>query len=149
MLTYLQLCDVPAGHAPGVGLRELFTPDAVWEGVGADYGQEFGRHEGREAVLRVLARYLPPSPHFRANVHLLSPGLVEVTGPDTARGSWTMQQFARYDDGSADVRLARLDVGFVLPAGGEPARISSFRTRGMFAHPLAAESTAVGGDRVR
>ncbi|WP_432514756.1 nuclear transport factor 2 family protein [Kineococcus sp. SYSU DK001] len=138
LLAYFQLCDVPAGEPLGLALSDLFTPDAVWEGVGDAYDAKFGRHEGRDAVLAVLARYLPPQPHFRANVHLLSPGIVDPVEDGTARGSWTMQQLSRYEDGTSEVLVARLDVTFELP-GGEgsgPARISRFRTRRMFSHPL-------------
>ncbi|MGW4912559.1 nuclear transport factor 2 family protein [Streptomyces sp. NPDC004270] len=131
---YLALCDVPA-RAEGE-LGELFTEDAVWEGGGGAYAEKFGRTEGREAIVAMLSEYLPPSPHFRTNVHLLFPGTVDLKGA-TAHGSWSMQQLSRYESGRAEVMVARLDVTFRLD--GDRPRISVFRTERLFAAPLLGE----------
>ncbi|MGW3418237.1 nuclear transport factor 2 family protein [Streptomyces phaeochromogenes] len=131
---YLALCDVPAGAEGELG--ELFTEDAVWEGGGGAYAEKFGRTEGREAIVAMLSDYLPPSPHFRTNVHLLFPGAVDLKDA-TAHGSWPMQQLSRYESGSAEVMVARLDVTFRLD--GDRPRISAFRTERLFAAPLLGE----------
>ncbi|WP_405863778.1 nuclear transport factor 2 family protein [Streptomyces sp. NBC_00005] len=131
---YLRLCDVPVRDEVTGELGELFTDDAVWEGVGPEYSGEFGRREGRAAILEMLAGYLPPSPHFRENVHLLFPGSLDLQ-ETTGRGTWLMQQLSRYPSGAAEMRVARLDVAFRLAPDG-PARISLFRTERLFSTPL-------------
>ncbi|MFF7474774.1 nuclear transport factor 2 family protein [Streptomyces sp. NPDC008092] len=132
---YLALCDVPA-RAQG-DLGDLFTEDAVWEGGGAAYADKFGRTEGRAAIVSMLSGHLPPSGHFRTNVHLLFPGTVDDHGDGTAHGSWLMQQLSRYDSGAADMLVARLDVTFRLT--GDRPRISAFRTERLFTAPLPEE----------
>jgi hypothetical protein len=131
---YLALCDVPTRGDGDLG--DLFTEDAVWEGGGDAYAEKFGRTEGRTAIVAMLAEYLPPHPHFRANVHLLFPGTVDTDGT-TARGSWPMQQLSRYESGSAEVMVARLDVTFRLD--DDHPRISAFRTERLFCAPLTEE----------
>ncbi|MFG3289121.1 nuclear transport factor 2 family protein [Streptomyces sp. NPDC048179] len=131
---YLALCDVPAREQGD--LADLFTEDAVWEGGGSTYAGKFGRTEGREAIVSMLSGYLPPSPHFRTNVHLLFPGTVDVDG-STAQGSWSMQQLSRYESGGAEMMVARLDVTFRLD--GDRPRISRFRTERVFSAPLPEE----------
>ncbi|MGY0056716.1 nuclear transport factor 2 family protein [Streptomyces sp. LZ34] len=131
---YLALCDVPAS-AEGE-LADLFTEDAVWEGGGAAYAEKFGRIEGREAIVGMLSAYLPPNPHFRANVHLLFPGTVEIND-NAAHGSWRMQQLSRDDSGDAEIAVARLEVTFRLDP--DRPRISAFRTERLFSAPLPGE----------
>ncbi|MFG2376464.1 nuclear transport factor 2 family protein [Streptomyces sp. NPDC048504] len=131
---YLALCDVPA-RAEGE-LGDLFTEDAVWEGGGSEYAEKFGRTEGRAAIVEMLSAYLPPTPHFRTNVHLLFPGVVYVNG-GTAQGSWSMQQLSRYASGAAEVMVAQLDVTFRI--GPDRPRISAFRTERLFSAPLTGE----------
>ncbi|MFD4599824.1 nuclear transport factor 2 family protein [Streptomyces sp. NPDC058464] len=136
---YLRLCDVPVRDGAAGELGELFTDDAVWEGVGPEYSGEFGRREGRAAILEMLAAYLPPSTYFRENVHLLFPGTLDLPDDATARGTWLMQQLSRYTSGAAELRVARLDVTFRL-APDAPARISLFRTERLFSAPLTKEA---------
>ena len=138
MARYFQLCDVPN---PELGMGEtgleelgsLFAPDAVWEGAGRDYEGKFGRHAGREAIVAMLAGYLPPSEHFTANAHVLGEGRINVTG-STASGTWIMQQLSAHADGSRELLAARLNVDFALD--GALATISRFRTERLFAAPL-------------
>jgi hypothetical protein len=144
MARYFQLCDVPnpeqdvnETHLPELG--SLFAPDAVWEGSGRDYAGKFGRHAGREAIVAMLAGYLPPSEHFTANAHVLGEGRINVTGA-TAHGTWIMQQLSACADGSRELVAARLNVDFALD--GALAAISRFRTERLFAAPLDAVSAA-------
>ncbi|MEU4893222.1 nuclear transport factor 2 family protein [Streptomyces sp. NPDC044780] len=126
---YLELCDVPRSPDASGTLADLFTPDAVWEGVGPLYTEKFGRTTGPAAIAAMLAAYLPPNPHFRANAHLLHPGTTHVEG-DEVRGRWLMQQVSRYESGAAELIVARLDVTFRVAADG--ARIRHFRTERLF-----------------
>ncbi|MER5182238.1 nuclear transport factor 2 family protein [Streptomyces sp. NPDC002896] len=130
---YLQLCDVPVPDGAEGELGDLFTDDAVWEGVGPKYGDKFGRTVGREAIVEMISAYLPPNSHFRENVHLLFPGNIDL-GDSTARGSWLMQQLSRYESGAAEVMVARLDVTFRFDA--RRALIRRFRTEQLFSAPL-------------
>ncbi|KMS71332.1 iacI [Streptomyces viridochromogenes] len=141
---YLRLCDVPTPEKPDAVLAELaqlFTEDAVWEGIGGQYAEKFGRNEGRADVIRMLAGYLPPHDHFAANVHLLLPGTTECDG-SVVRGNWLMQQLARYADGSSEILVARLDV--VFRTGRAQAQISEFRTERLFSAPLGGEPMTRG-----
>lgn len=133
MARYFQLCDVPNPELDLAELGSLFAPDAVWEGAGRDYEGKFGRHAGREAIVAMLAGYLPPSEHFTANAHVLGEGRINVTG-GTAHGTWIMQQFSAHTDGSRELVAARLSVDFTLD--GALATISRFRTERLFAEPL-------------
>ncbi|GAA3684428.1 hypothetical protein GCM10023081_22590 [Arthrobacter ginkgonis] len=130
---YFQLCDVPNPELDLDELGSLFAPDAVWEGTGRDYQGKFGRHAGREAIVAMLAGYLPPSEHFTANAHVLGEGRINVTG-STAHGTWIMQQLSAHADGSSELAAARLNVDFALD--GALATISRFRTERLFATPL-------------
>jgi hypothetical protein len=132
---YLQLCDVPVSEGAEGGLGDLFTDDAVWEGVGPKYGEKFGRTEGRQAIVDMVSAYLPPNSHFRENVHMLLPGTIDL-GDSTARGRWLMQQLSRHESGAAEMMVARLDVTFRFDA--RRALIHRFRTEQVFSAPLAA-----------
>jgi hypothetical protein len=139
MARYMDLCDVPrepSGHAE---LAALFVPHAVWEGTGPEYTGKFGRLVGREAILSMLCSYLPPSKHFRRNVHVLGEGHITVRD-DAATGRWVMQQVSEYDDGGHELIAARLDVDFEII--GSTACISHFRTEKLLSlSPAVALST--------
>ncbi|MER5748611.1 nuclear transport factor 2 family protein [Streptomyces sp. NPDC002088] len=126
---YLELCDVPRPSDETGSLEDLFTADAVWEGVGPLYSARFGRTTGPEEIAAMLSAHLPPNPHFRANVHLLHPGTTYVDG-DEVRGRWLMQQLSRYDTGAAELVVARLELAFRIDE--DRARISHFRTERVF-----------------
>jgi len=134
---YMDLCDVPRLSAPGQELAPLFTPDAVWEGVGLEYSGKFGRVEGRERILRMLKSFLPPAPHFRTNIHVLGEGKL-LDSEAGATGQWIMQQISEYDDGRRELIIARLNIDFVVE--GEIALISHFQTERLFVHALGTET---------
>lgn len=139
MSRYMDLCDVPRAAFAPEALASLFSDNAIWEGTGPEYSGKFGRIEGKEAILAMLCSYLPPSPHFRRNIHLLGEGHITVVG-DTAAGSWIMQQLSEYQDGDQDLILARLIVDFDIREGN--AAISHFRTEQLFSRtPSSAHIT--------
>lgn len=131
---YPQWCDVPVPEGVETALGDLFTDDAIWEGVGPKYGEKFGRTEGRQAIVDMASAYLPPNSHFRENVRLLFPGTTELDDV-TARGSRLMQQLSRHESGAAEIMVARLDVTFRIGAGR--ALIRRFRTEQFFSAPPA------------
>lgn len=126
MARYMDLCDVP--HAPVAmsELAELFSEDAVWEGIGSSTAQTFGHHQGREAIAAFVFGYLPPSPHFTLNLHFLTSESIRVDGR-TARGQWIMQQLSTYAEGHTELFGTRLDIDFREIDGRW--QISHFRTQ--------------------
>lgn len=133
---YMALCDVPALIFEGESLAALFSDDAVWEGIGPQYADKFGRLSGGEQIVAMLKRYLPPSPHFATNVHFLTSEHIDVEG-DRAKGRWIMLQASGYVDGKAELIAARLEVDFV-PARedrGGAWLIRHFRTERLFDAP--------------
>ncbi|HHL4078279.1 nuclear transport factor 2 family protein [Burkholderia sola] len=138
---YMALCDVPEAAGEGPSLAELFTADAVWEGIGPQYARKFGRLEGPAAIVTMLGRYLPPDPHFSANLHFLTSESIEIgAGHASARGRWIMLQASRYADGSAELIAARLTIDFAPAANGATWLIRHFRTERVLdgPWPLAA-----------
>ena len=136
MVRYMALCDVPAGGFADETLASLFADDAVWEGVGPLYESKFGRLEGRDAILAMLTRYLPPTPHFSVNTHFLSAERIDVAADAThASGRWLMLQASGYVAGSAELIAARIDVDFVPCATSGAWLIRHFRTRRLFDAP--------------
>lgn len=138
---YMALCDVPCAISASESLGELFTDDAVWEGIGPQYTQKFGRLQGREAIVDMLCRYLSPVPHFSTNVHFLTSEHIQVEG-DTAKGRWIMLQASGYVDAKAELIAARLEVDFV-PASVNASGlwlIRHFRTERLFDAPWSVNS---------
>ncbi|SAK68019.1 hypothetical protein AWB76_04043 [Caballeronia temeraria] len=133
---YMALCDVPCAPLEGESLSALFTDDAIWEGIGPHYAQKFGRLQGRAAIVEMLQRYLPPSPHFTTNVHFLTSEHIHVDG-NIAKGRWIMLQASGYVDAKAELIAARLEIDFVpIQRNGNYAwLIRHFRTERLFNAP--------------
>lgn len=141
MARYMDLCDVPRAPVAMTELAELFSEDAVWEGIGTSTAQTFGHHQGREAIATFVFGYLPPSPHFAVNLHFLTSESIRVDG-STARGQWIMQQISTYAEGHSELFGTRLDIDFREIDGRW--QISHFRTQRLFQKVLgsAQESCA-------
>ena len=136
MMRYMALCDVPSGGRPYETLTGLFTEDAIWQGVGPQYAEKFGALTGREAIIAMLARYLPPTPHFSVNTHFMASETIDVDACAThATGRWIMLQASGYVAGGAELVSARLDVDFVPAADGRRWLIRHFRTQRLFDAP--------------
>ena len=137
---YMALCDVPEDAGDGPSLAGSFTPDAVGRHRPAVCAK-FGRLEGTAAIVAMLGRYLPPDPHFSANLHFLTSESIEIgAGNTSARGRWIMLQASRYADGSAELIAARLTVDFAPAGNGSAWLIRHFRTERVLdgPWPLAA-----------
>lgn len=134
MARYMALCDVPCGGLEGETLAALFTTDALWEGIGPQYADKFGCLKGHEAILAMLTRYLPPSPHFSVNAHFLTSETIDVHGV-TAKGRWIMLQASGYVDAPAELIAARLEVDFAPADNGHDWLITHFRTERLFDAP--------------
>ena len=135
MARYMDLCDVPRALTQVRELAELFSEDAIWEGVGSQTAQTFGQHQGREAIAAFVGGYLPPSEHFRLNLHYLTSESIVVDG-STARGQWIMQQISTYADGRSELFGTRLNIDF--RCGDGVWLIAHFRTQRLFNTGLGA-----------
>jgi len=135
MACYMDLCDVPRAVTEVSELARLFTVDAIWEGVGSVTAQTFGQHQGREAVAAFVGGYLPPSEHFRLNLHYLTSESIVVDGI-TAHGRWIMQQISTYADGRSELFGTRLNIDFRCVDG--VWLIAHFRTQRLFNTELSA-----------
>lgn len=128
---YFRLCDSLGPDTPLDDLGGLFARDAVWEGRGR-YRKAFGRHEGRGAIVAMLASYGNP-PHFKLNAHYLSSEAIEVDG-QRATGQWSMLQVSTYCNGRSDLRSATLELDFIVEDGGW--RIAHFITTNIFSRDV-------------
>jgi len=135
MARYMDLCDVPRAPTHVSDLAGLFTEDAIWEGIGSQTAQTFGQHHGREAVAAFVGGYLPPSDHFRLNLHYLTSESILVDG-SAGQGQWIMQQVSTYADGRNELFGTRLNIDFRCVDG--TWLIAHFRTQRLFNKELGA-----------
>lgn len=135
MARYMDLCDVPRAVTHVSELAQLFSEDAIWEGVGSQTAQTFGQHRGRDAVAAFVAGYLPPSEHFRLNLHYLTSESIVVDG-SMAQGQWIMQQICTYADRRSELFGTRLNIDFRCVDG--VWLIAHFRTQRLFNTELGA-----------
>lgn len=136
---YMHLCDQPCSDHAFPQLGDLFTDDAIWQGVGELYTKTFGRQQGRAQIVAFLGAYLAPSPHFKRNAHFLSSDQVTVDG-DHALGQWMMLQASTYQDDSSEAIGAHLAIEFRCDADRR-WRISHFRTQRLFCAPWNPDTT--------
>lgn len=130
--SYFRLCDTLGPQTPMAQLGALFARDAVWEGHGR-YRKAFGRHEGRDAIVAMLASYAD-SAHFQLNGHYLSSEAIDVTDDKRAVGRWMMLQISTYHDGRSDFRSAALTIDFAMEEGAW--RIARFVTENIFSRDV-------------
>ncbi|GAB3443876.1 nuclear transport factor 2 family protein [Actinophytocola sediminis] len=139
---YLFLCDTPC---PEFGVRDdrhridlimdLYTEDAVWEGVGEYYEGQFGRAEGAAAIRRHFEAFWSPErdPALVLNVHYLTSEQIHVDG-DRATGQWVHLQPWLFADGTGVLRSSRLNNTF--RAVDDTWRITHTRTENALIGPL-------------
>lgn len=135
MNRYMHLCDVLDVGFPLDELMVLFTDDATWEGIGGRYKKSFGRHQGKEAIRAMFAKYTVAPAHFRLNVHYLTSELIRVNGAE-AQGSWVLLQPSTFASGKSQLSSARLSVAFRRE--GTAWRMSRFQTEALFSRPVTA-----------
>lgn len=139
---YMRLCDTPCPE-PGVAddaqridlIVDLYTDDAVWEGVGDHYEDQFGRAVGHDEIRRHFQRFWSRdrSPELVLNVHYLTSEQIEVHGGD-ASGQWVHVQPWLFADGSAVLRSSRLKNAFRRV--GDAWKITRTRTENVLIAPL-------------
>ncbi|WP_111510109.1 nuclear transport factor 2 family protein [Mycobacterium kyogaense] len=117
---YMFLCDTPCPEFAVTDdsrrielVLELYTDDAVWEGVGEYYENQFGRAEGKGELRQHFQRFWgdKTDPALVLNAHYLTSEQIHVEG-DTASGQWIHMQPWLFSDGSALLRSSRLNNTF-------------------------------------
>lgn len=142
---YMFLCDTPnpefgvADDAARIELiLELYTEDAVWEGVGEYYDNQFGRAEGKAAVRRHFEGFWgqKQDPALILNCHYLTSEQIHIhEGGKTADGQWVHMQPWLFSDGKALLRSSRLNNTFRKVDG--VWKVSRTRTENVFVAPLS------------
>ncbi|MET0821068.1 MAG: nuclear transport factor 2 family protein [Aeromicrobium sp.] len=142
---YMFLCDSPSPE-PGCAdesrrvdlIMELYTEDAVWEGVGDYYDGQFGRVEGAAAIREHFERFWgeKQDPALVLNAHYLTSEHITVDG-DLATGQWIHVQPWLFSDGTGLLRSSRLNNAFRRQRG--EWRISRTRTENVLVAPLPAD----------
>lgn len=142
---YMFLCDTPC---PEYGVTDdahridlildLYTDDAVWEGVGEYYTGQFGRAEGKDAIRQHFQGFWgeKQDPALLLNAHYLTSEQIHVTG-DTARGQWIHMQPWLFSDGRSLLRSSRLNNAFRRENGRW--LITRTRTENVFIADLPAK----------
>ena len=141
---YMFLCDTPLpeyGVADDMAridlIMQLYTQDAIWEGVGEYYDGQFGRSAGREQVIEHFQGFWEAGrePGLILNAHYLTTEQIHVHDDgETADGEWIHMQPWLFTDGTALLRSSRLHNGFRKE--GDAWKISRYRTENVFVAPL-------------
>jgi ketosteroid isomerase-like protein len=139
---YMFLCDTPCPE-PGCDddaervnrIMELYTEDAIWEGVGSYYDNQFGRMVGKAAIRKHFDGFWGTrrDPALVLNVHYLTSEQIQVRG-DEAEGQWVHCQPWIFSDGSSLLRSSRLNNAFRKDDG--VWKLSRTRTENVFVAPL-------------
>lgn len=117
---YMFLCDTPipepqiTDNAERIErILDLYTEDAVWEGVGEYYENQFGRAEGKDAIRRHFESFwgTRQDPALLLNAHYLTSEQIHVDG-SIATGQWIHMQPWIFADGTALLRSSRLNNAF-------------------------------------
>lgn len=140
---YMFLCDTPNPEygVPDDAKRielilELYTEDAVWEGVGEYYDNQFGRVAGKQAIREHFQRFWgeKQDPALLLNAHYLTSEQIHVDG-GTATGQWIHMQPWLFSDGKSLLRSSRLNNAFRKEPDGR-WKITRTRTENVFVAPL-------------
>jgi hypothetical protein len=141
---YMFLCDTPcpeivSGDAERVEkILELYAEDAIWEGVGSYYDNQFGRQVGKDALRKHFEGFWATrqDPELLLNVHYLTSEQIHVNATcDHADGQWVHCQPWIFSDGTALLRSSRLNNLFKKVDG--VWKIARTRTENVFVAPLA------------
>lgn len=142
---YMFLCDTPI---PEVGVSddqdridlvmELFAKDAIWEGVGEYYSDQFGCLEGAEQIRQHFNRFWgqKQDPALLLNCHYLTSEQIHIAEDgQTAEAQWVHMQPWLFSDGKALLRSSRLNNAFRKCEDGT-WRYTRLRTENVFIAPL-------------
>lgn len=135
MSDYMSLCDDLQTLSCAENISQLFTEDAVWEGVGELYQIKLGRVAGRDAIRDMMGKYVKSPAHFKVNVHFLCSEHIDIVNYCHAKGRWKMLQTSTFNDGTSHLNSAELIVDFVFKGAGW--FIAHFTTRNLFSRPVS------------
>jgi hypothetical protein len=133
MQRYMSLCDVLDVGFDLSLLMDLFTSEAVWQGVGKRYAKTFGVYKGHDAIAKMFEKYTLPPAHFALNSHYLTNEFITVS-EQSATGTWLLLQTATFHDGRSQLSSAKLTVEFMLDR--EQWKIKYFQTESLFNRPV-------------
>ena len=140
---YMMLCDTPCPEPNIVddderieAILDLYTQDAVWEGVGSFYDHQFGKCIGKDAIRQHFQAFWGQkrNPALVLNVHYLTSEHIRVRG-DEADGQWVHCQPWVFSDGSSVLRSSRLNNAFRNESG--VWKLTRTRTENIFSAPMA------------
>lgn len=149
MARYMWLCDTPLPEAGGLDANqrielvlELYTDDAIWEGVGDFYRDQFGFSQGTEQLREHFEGFFitktdtqNAAAEMLLNAHYLTTEHISVhPGGETGEANWIHMQPWLFDDGSALLRSSRLFSEFRRVDG--VWKIARYRTENVFVAPL-------------
>lgn len=140
---YMHLCDEPEPDEVGTNFADLFTEDAIWEGLGVKAGQEFSRVEGRKTLLNWFATLRVPGKYLhKFNIHFLtSESILVYDDCCGAEGRWIMFQTTLLANGHAELRMARIVIRFRVEQ--DNWCIAHFTTRSLLKTPLSEEAALI------
>lgn len=137
---YMFLCDTPCpdpsitdDYARIDAILELYTDDAVWEGVGEYYTGQFGHAEGKDQIRRHFLGFWRQDnkPTLVLNAHYLTSEQIHVDADnDIAAGQWIHMQPWVFSDGTTLLRSSRLNNSFRKEKG--TWHITRTRTENVF-----------------
>ncbi|MBJ3816620.1 nuclear transport factor 2 family protein [Shimwellia pseudoproteus] len=137
---YMRLCDGLDNLHTVQAIGELFTGDACWEGVGEPYATRLGKHQGRAAIVAMMAGYVRTPAHFTMNAHFLCSESLFCQPDGPLCGRWLMLQTSTFSAGGSHLNGAEISVEFRREAG--VMRIHHFATRNLFSRPVDSWHTA-------
>ncbi|MCE0743313.1 nuclear transport factor 2 family protein [Acetobacter sicerae] len=141
---YMFLCDTPCPEIGNVDdaqridrIMDLYTEDAIWEGVGEYYTGQFGQCVGKAAIRRHFESFWGEKrdPALLLNVHYLTSEQIHIHG-DMADGQWVHCQPWIFSDGRSLLRSSRLNNLFRKEDG--VWKITRTRTENVFIAPLTS-----------
>lgn len=131
---YMEICDALNAQTNLNELMDLFTEDAVWEGIGEKYAASFGCYEGRDAIAKMFQSYMQQESHFVLNAHFVNSEQIYIQN-NTAQASWLMLQTSTFRDGRSHLNAAKLNIRFQQQAEGG-WKMQHFQTENIFSRPI-------------
>lgn len=132
---YMHLCDDLSSPYISEKIGDLFTEDAIWEGIGALYKEKLGKYDGRNAIVSMMDTYIKHPPHFLMNVHFLNSQYIEIIDEQTACGRWKMLQTSTFNSNVSHLNCAELNITFSRI--NDTWLISHFMTKNIFSRPVS------------
>ncbi|HBU96206.1 MAG TPA: polyketide cyclase, partial [Leclercia adecarboxylata] len=102
---------------------------------GEPYATRLGKHQGREAIMAMMASYVRQPAHFALNAHFLCSEALYQDADGELHGRWMMLQTSAFNAGGAHLNAAEIEIVFRREAG--EMTIHHFTTRNLFSRPVS------------